>query len=111
MLSVSGTLTGSATLALISPNETVAGSTVEVVFTAAPASSFPAPAAVTLAFAPLSKTWFDAVFTSADLICAGVNFGCACLTKAAAPATSPAAKLVPETPVYAEASYTSPFGS
>jgi len=68
LLSVSATLTGSATFEPTSPNETVAGSTVAVVFTAAPASSLPAPAAVMLAMAPLSKTWFDAVFTSADLI-------------------------------------------
>src|SRR5712671_3837070 len=103
LLSVSGTVTGSATLEATSPNETVAGSTVADVFTAAPASNFPAPGAVMPAFAPLSKTWLDAVFTSADLICAGVNFGCACFTSAAAPATRPAAKLVPETPVNPEA--------
>jgi len=36
-----------------------------------------------------------AVFTSADLICAGVNPGCACFTSAAAPATMGAEKLVP----------------
>src|SRR5258706_14903578 len=53
----------------------------------------------------------DAVLTSADLTCATLSAGLFCLTNAAAPATSGAAKLVPWLLVKPDASYMSPLGS
>ena len=84
------------------PNEMVDGSAVTEAFTAAPASSLPAPIHWTSTESPNSSVVVScaAAFTRADLICAGVRVLCCCLTRAAAPATIAAAKLVPFTAVY-----------
>ncbi len=76
----------------------VAGSRMAAAFSASAALSCPAPIALTLAGAPPSVTFPFAVFTTADLSCAGVKFGCCCFTSATAPATIGTAKLVPVTP-------------
>ena len=79
------------------PNEMVDGSAVTEALTAAPASSLPAPIHWTSTASPNSSVVVScaAPFTRADLICAGVKFGCACLTSAAAPAVKGVEKLVP----------------
>src|ERR1035437_220457 len=79
------------------PNEMVDGSAVTEALTAAPASSLPAPIHSTSTASPNSSVVVSraAAFTSADLICAGVYFGCACFTSAAAPAVIGVEKLVP----------------
>src|ERR1039458_1207514 len=69
------------------PKESVAGANVAVAATEAPASSLPAPIAVTRACAPPSVTLGLAVFTTADFNCAGVKAGFFCFTSATAPAT------------------------
>src|SRR5690606_251019 len=55
---------------------------------AAPTSTRPAPWAYDVALSPSwLRTWLRAVVINADWICAGVQLGRACLTRAAAPAT------------------------
>ena len=86
------------------PKETVAGTTVMVEATADPIFSLPPPMAVERAgngFPLASKSVMAAlaVLTRADWICPVLYAGCACLTRAAAPAAKAAAKLVPSTPI------------
>src|SRR5579885_1092490 len=87
------------------------GDAVTSVFNAAAMSSRPLPAESMLALAPWAvETIFAAVFTSADLICAGVKPGFACFTRAAAPATIGVEKLVPLNMLKPLGSYCTPAG-
>src|SRR5438128_11998666 len=104
-------LIGNVVAESIRPTEAVAGSTVTGEAMAGATSSFPAPAAAMRAVAPLSRMLLEAVFTSADLICAGVKLECTCFTSAAAPAAKAAEKLVPRPALKPDGSYKSPFGS
>src|ERR1022692_3819284 len=70
------------------PKAMVAGSRVAATFMASAALSLPAPTALTPAVVPsVSVTSCVAVFTTADLSCAGVQVRCICFTSATAPAT------------------------
>ena len=78
------------------PKLTETGETVSADASAAEALRRPLPEESTVMGFPFAEvTTFEAVLTSADLICAGVNAGLACFRSAAAPATSGEEKLVP----------------
>src|ERR1035441_3438721 len=89
------------------PNASVGGFMAICDDTAACTFSLPAPADRIRAGPASSCKLPDAVFTTADLSCAGLYPGCACLTSATAPATIAAEKLLPSTVGYPEASYRS----